>query len=79
MFDVLQSRETSSSFTDKHDVLLKSGAFFENGIGKSSFSTGLIRVSHMVIPHVLKHHRTHVFDDFGNLSVYLLLRSKKYF
>ena len=31
---------------------------------KSSFSTGFIRVLHMVIPHVLKHYRTHAFLVF---------------
>ena len=66
VFDVLQNRKTPSTFTDKHNAFRrKFGSFFENGIKKSSFSTGFIRVSHMVIPHVLKHYRTNAFLMFG--------------
>ena len=40
------------------------GVISGHGTKKSSFSTGFIRVWHMVIPHVLKHYRTHAFLVF---------------
>ena len=73
-FDVLQSRQTPSTFTDKHNgFCINFGSFFENGIKKYPFSTGFIRVSRMVIPHVLKHYRTNAFlvfcERLGNQNI----------
>ena len=49
-------------------LLLNFGVIFGNGTISSSFGTGFIRVSHMVIPHVLKHCRTNRFLLFWNVA-----------